>query len=227
MNVAPAARAGQAAPVPGEPPAPPSSAPEVPPSNAPDAPPVPVPPVPVPPVPVPPVPETPPVPSEMTCGVAPTRNRPSSPVGVQPTANELSPGAPMSDETTAMWMLGRPPGSASSAVMNAGICAASFCCIEVMDDELSIMNRRSRLPGATAASPLAAAADGDVAGSPALAGADHMTPRPVARTSFARRPRDGEVLGDADMGPPWCCTVGLRAGSPWVERIPGQLSTVL
>src|SRR5450755_1089617 len=51
-------------------------------------------------------------------------------------------------------MLGSPPGRFCRAVTNPGICVPSFCCIEVIDDELSIMNRTSRSPGLA---PVAAA----------------------------------------------------------------------
>src|SRR4051794_25373571 len=44
-------------------------------------------------------------------------------------------------------MLGRPIGRFWSAVRNPGIWEASFCCMTFMEDELSIMNRTSRLPG--------------------------------------------------------------------------------
>ncbi len=51
-------------------------------------------------------------------------------------------------------MLGSPVGRFCNADTNAGICAPSFCCIEVIDDESSIMNRTSSLPGLV---PVAAA----------------------------------------------------------------------
>jgi hypothetical protein len=45
---------------------------------------------------------------------------PLSPLVVQPIDDVESPGAPISDETTATWMLGSPLGRFSSTVMNPG-----------------------------------------------------------------------------------------------------------
>jgi hypothetical protein len=42
-----------------------------------------------------------------------------------------SPGAPMSEETTATWMLGSPLGRFSSTVMNDGSCVSRFCRISL------------------------------------------------------------------------------------------------
>src|SRR5436190_11834661 len=53
--------------------------------------------------------------------------------------------APMSDDTTATWMLGKPSGALSSAVMNVGKLLSRFVCRGVIDDELSTMNKRSTL----------------------------------------------------------------------------------
>src|SRR3954451_13539195 len=88
----------------------------------------------------------------------PVRNWPSLPRNVHPMENVESPGAPMSDETTAMWMSGSPVGRFSSAATNCGICAANFCCMEVIDDESSIMNSTSSLPGLVPAAAVVTAA---------------------------------------------------------------------
>src|SRR5690242_16264859 len=57
-----------------------------------------------------------------------------------------SPGlyAPMSDDTTATWTLGRPGGSLSR-VMKVGKFWRRLSCEFFIDDELSTMNRRSTL----------------------------------------------------------------------------------
>src|SRR6185436_1164877 len=65
------------------------------------------------------------------------------PVELQPAM--LPSPAPMSDETTATWMLGKPPGSAFSASMNIGKFVVRFACCRRIDDELSTMNSTSRL----------------------------------------------------------------------------------
>src|SRR3954463_8151626 len=72
------------------------------------------------------------------------RKTPSSPVAVQEGVRPLP--APMSDETTATWMFGRPPGRFSSTFMNVGIFLSRFVCDSSIDDELSIMKSRSRFP---------------------------------------------------------------------------------
>src|ERR1700722_1192016 len=43
-------------------------------------------------------------------------------------------------------MFGRPIGRASRLLMKAGNCVIIFCCIDIMDDELSTMTRMSTLP---------------------------------------------------------------------------------
>src|SRR5436190_22016377 len=59
--------------------------------------------------------------------------------------------APMSDDTTATWMFGSPPGRFLSTSMNVGKLLSRFVCDNRIDDELSIMNSRSRLRFAIAA----------------------------------------------------------------------------
>src|SRR5579871_3478958 len=71
---------------------------------------------------------------------------PWSPRAVQPIEEVTSPGAPMSDDTTAMWKSVSGWAALCNVLRNAGIWATSFCCIEYMDDELSIMNRMSTPP---------------------------------------------------------------------------------
>src|SRR6187549_4008938 len=51
--------------------------------------------------------------------------------------------APMSDDTTATWTLGSPPGSALSALMKAGKFRRRLACDFSIDDESSTRNRRS------------------------------------------------------------------------------------
>src|SRR6478609_555261 len=65
--------------------------------------------------------------------------RPASPVVVQP-----SP-APMSEDTTATWMFGSPPGSAWSALVKLGKSLTRFACEICIEAELSITNRTSTL----------------------------------------------------------------------------------
>src|SRR5580704_2553131 len=50
----------------------------------------------------------------------------------------------MSEETTATCRLGAT-GRSAKTFMNWGSCASSFCCMSVIDCELSIMKRMSRL----------------------------------------------------------------------------------
>ena len=53
--------------------------------------------------------------------------------------------APMSDETTATWMLGRPPGRFSSRCMSTGKFRLRLSCDSRIDDESSTRNSRSTL----------------------------------------------------------------------------------
>src|SRR5579871_2714230 len=76
---------------------------------------------------------------------------PLSPNCVQAIELVESPGAPMSEETTATWMFGSPLGRFWRTVMNPGSWASILACNEVIDDELSTMNRMSRLPGSALA----------------------------------------------------------------------------
>src|ERR1022692_2987355 len=73
-----------------------------------------------------------------------TQNLPSSPTALQPMpVTPRSLVAPMSADTTATRTLGRPIGSACRTCMKVGSCRRSFCCMVVIDDELSTMNRMS------------------------------------------------------------------------------------
>ena len=67
-----------------------------------------------------------------------------------PAQRSIDPSpAPMSDETTAMWRLGAPPGSARSVSMNIGKAATRLACADAIDDESSTTNNTStsRFPG--------------------------------------------------------------------------------
>src|SRR6478609_4453263 len=71
-------------------------------------------------------------------------NTPLSPLAEQEALTIPSP-APMSDETTATWMLGNPPGRSLRTFMKVGTFLSRFACDRFIDAELSIMKRTSRL----------------------------------------------------------------------------------
>src|SRR3954469_12932576 len=79
-------------------------------------------------------------------------------------------------------MLGRALGRFSSTVMNDGSCVSSFCWSAVIDDELSIMNRMSRLPG-LAPAVIARARDSTC---PALSGAQPPASATITESSSAQ-----------------------------------------